>query len=68
MIEENKLQKALKKVSSILEKCEMDFEMLVIKMELFCKTGDPKTALGILKERENFIESHSPKNCQSYSQ
>ena len=59
MIENDDFQEALKKVSSILEKCEMDIEMLITKIELLCKTGDPKEALRLLKERENFIESYS---------
>lgn len=59
LVEEQQLPEALKKVSSLLEKCEMDVDLLILKIQLLCKTGDPKAAQSLLTERENFIELKS---------
>lgn len=60
MIEEQQLPEALKKVSSLLEKCEMDYDLLVMKIELLCKTGEPKNAQQLLTERQAFLSAKSP--------
>ena len=63
MLEDLQFAEALKKVSTLLEKCEMDFEILVKKIELLCKTNEPKLALNLLGEREVFINSRSQTKC-----
>jgi len=53
------LTEALKKATSVLEKCEMDYEILLKKFDLLCKTNDLKSAKSLLAERESFINSKS---------
>lgn len=60
LIDQGDFAEALKKTSSILEQCEMFYEMLIKKIELLCKTNDPKGALALLKQRQTFISSKSP--------
>lgn len=59
LIEEQQLSEALKKVSSLLEKCEMDYDLLVLKIQLLCKTGEPKAAQTLLSERQLLLATRS---------
>ena len=59
LIDTQQFAEALKKVSAILEKCEMDFDLIVRKIELLCKINDPKTAKTLLREKAAYISTVS---------
>ena len=59
LIKEGEYADALKKVTSLAEKCEMDFGIQVKKFDLFCLTNDIKGAQKLLNDKETFFRKHS---------
>ena len=59
LIESGNFVEALKKATSLLEKCEMDFEVLIKKKDLLFLTNDLKSANQLVRNREVFLQMKS---------
>ena len=60
LTEEGDFNEALKKATSVLEKCEMDFDVLLKKIDLLCRTSNMSAASTLVHQRESFMSAKCP--------